>query len=104
MAKVEQDENGYCNAVNLLKNDLLTSSKDDKKRIAYHALLKLLRNKKLLNQKVLILSKAEVEDLDPNERTKILSNDQYAVIHGLTDGNAVFIPNETKELVLELDV
>lgn len=97
MAKVEQDENGYCNAVNLLKNDLLTSSKDDKKRIAYHALLKLLRNKKLLNQKVLILSKKEVEDLDPNERAKILSNDQYAVINGLTDGNAVFIPNDTKD-------
>lgn len=97
MAKVEYDDNGYCNAVNLLKNDLLTSSKDDKKRIAYHALLKLLRNKKLLNQKVLILSRAEVEALDPNERTKILSNDQYAVIHGLTDGNAVFIPNDTKE-------
>ena len=97
MAKVERDENGYCNAVNLLKNDLLTSSKDDKKRIAYHALLKLLRNKKLLNQKVLILSKKEVEDLNPNERAKILSNDQYAVINGLTDGNAVFIPNDTKE-------
>ena len=97
MAKVEYDENGYCNAVNLLKNDLLTSSKDDKKRIAYHALLKLLRNKKLLNQKVLILSKAEVEALDPNERAKILSNDQYAVINGLTDGNAVFIPNDTEE-------
>lgn len=97
MSKVEYDENGYCNAVNLLKNDLLTSSKDDKKRIAYHALLKLLRNKKLLNQKVLILSKAEVEALDPKERTKILSNDQYAVINGLTDGNAVFIPNDTKE-------
>ena len=97
MAKVEYDENGYCNAVNLLKNDLLTSSKDDKKRIAYHALLKLLRNKKLLNQKVLILSKKEIEDLDPNERAKILSTDQYAVIHGLTDGNAVFIPNDTKE-------
>ena len=97
MAKVEYDDNGYCKAVNLLKNDLLTSSKDDKKRIAYHALLKLLRNKKLLNQKVLILSKAEVEALDPNERAKILSNDQYAVINGLTDGNAVFIPNDTKE-------
>lgn len=97
MSKVEYDENGYCNAVNLLKNDLLTSSKDAKKRIAYHALLKLLRNKKLLNQKVLILSKAEVEALDPNERAKILSNKQYAVIHGLTDGNAVFIPNDTKE-------
>lgn len=97
MAKVEYDENGYCNAVNLLKNDLLASSKDDKKRIAYHALLKLLRNKKLLNQKVLILSKKEVEALDPNERAKILSNDQFAVIHGLTDGNAVFIPNDTKE-------
>lgn len=97
MAKVEQDENGYCNAVNLLKNDLLTSSKDDKKRIAYHALLKLLRNTKLLNQKVLILSKDEVEALDPKERAKILSNDQYAVIHGLTDGNAVFIPNDTEE-------
>lgn len=97
MAKVGYDENGYCNAVNLLKNDLLTSSKDDKKRIAYHALLKLLRNKKLLNQKVLILSKAEVEALDPKERAKILSNDQFAVIHGLTDGNAVFIPNDTKE-------
>lgn len=97
MSKVEYDENGYCNAVNLLKNDLLTSSKDDKKRIAYHALLKLLRNKKLLNQKVLILSKAEVEALDPKERAKILSNDQYAVINGLTDGNAVFIPNDTKE-------
>lgn len=97
MAKVEYDENGYCNAVNLLKNDLLTSSKDDKKRIAYHALLKLLHNTKLLNQKVLILSKAEVEALDPNERAKILSNDQFAVIHGLTDGNAVFIPNDTEE-------
>lgn len=97
MAKVEYDKDGYCNAVNLLKNDLLTSSKDDKKRIAYHALLKLLRNKKLLNQKVLILSKDEVEALDPKERAKILSNDQYAVIHGLTDGNAVFIPNDTKE-------
>lgn len=97
MAKVEYDDNGYCNAVNLLKNDLLTSSKDDKKRIAYHALLKLLRNKKLLNQKVLILSKAEVEALDPKERAKVLSNDQFAVIHGLTDGNAVFIPNDTKE-------
>ena len=97
MAKVEYDENGYCNAVNLLKNDLLTSSKDDKKRIAYHALLKLLRNKKLLNQKVLILSKAEVDALDPKERAKILSNDQFAVVHGLTDGNAVFIPNDTKE-------
>lgn len=97
MAKVEYDDNGYCNAVNLLKNDLLTSSKDDKKRIAYHALLKLLRNTKLLNQKVLILSKAEVDALDPNERAKILSNDQYAVIHGLTDGNAVFIPNDTEE-------
>ena len=97
MSKVEYDDNGYCNAVNLLKNDLLTSSKDDKKRIAYHALLKLLRNKKLLNQKVLILSKAEVEALDPKERAKVLSNDQFAVIHGLTDGNAVFIPNDTKE-------
>ena len=97
MAKVEYDDNGYCNAVNLLKNDLLTSSKDDKKRIAYHALLKLLRNKKLLNQKVLIISKAEVEALDPKERAKILSNDQYAVINGLTNGNAVFIPNDTKE-------
>lgn len=97
MAKVEQDENGYCNAVNLLKNDLLTSSKDDKKRIAYHALLKLLRNKKLLNQKVLILSKKEVEALDPKERAKILSNEQFAVINGLTDGNAVFIPNDTEE-------
>lgn len=97
MAKVEYDENGYCNAVNLLKNDLLTSSKDDKKRIAYHALLKLLRNKKLLNQKVLILSRAEIEALDPKERAKILSNDQFAVIHGLTDGNAIFIPNDTKE-------
>ena len=97
MSKVEYDDNGYCNAVNLLKNDLLTSSKDDKKRIAYHALLKLLRNKKLLNQKVLILSRAEVEALDPKERAKILSNDQFAVIHGLTDGNAVFIPNDTKE-------
>lgn len=97
MAKVEFDKDGYCNAVNLLKNDLLTSSKDDKKRIAYHALLKLLRNKKLLNQKVLILSKAEVEALDPNDRAKILSNDQWAVIKGLTDGNAVFIPNDTKE-------
>ena len=97
MAKVEYDENGYCNAVNLLKNDLLTSSKDDKKRIAYHALLKLLRNKKLLNQKVLILSKAEVDALDPKERAKILSNDQYAVVHGLTDGNAVCITNDTKE-------
>lgn len=97
MAKVEYDENGYCNAVNLLKNDLLISSKDDKKRIAYHALLKLLHNKKLLNQKVLILSKAEVEALDPKERAKVLSNDQFAVIHGLTDGNAVFIPNDTKE-------
>lgn len=97
MAKVEYDDNGYCNAVNLLKNDLLTSSKDDKKRIAYHALLKLLRNKKLLNQKVLILSRAEVEALDPKERAKILSNEQFAVIHGLTDGNAVFIPNDTKE-------
>lgn len=97
MAKVEQDENGYCNAVNLLKNDLLTSSKDDKKRIAYHALLKLLRNKKLLNQKVLILSKKEVEALDSKERAKILSNEQFAVIHGLTNGNAVFIPNDTKE-------
>ena len=97
MSKVEYDDNGYCNAVNLLKNDLLTSSKDDKKRIAYHALLKLLRNKKLLNQKVLILSKAEVENLDLNERAKILSNDQYAMIQGLTDGNAVFIPNDTKK-------
>ena len=97
MAKVEYDDNGYCNAVNLLKNDLLTSSKDDKKRIAYHALLKLLRNKKLLNQKVLILSKAEVEALDPKERAKVLSNEQFAVVHGLTDGNAVFIPNDTKE-------
>ena len=97
MSKVEYDDNGYCNAVNLLKNDLLTSSKDDKKRIAYHALLKLLRNKKLLNQKVLILSKAEVEALDPKERAKILSNDQYAIINGLTNGNAVFIPNDTKE-------
>lgn len=97
MAKVEYDENGYCNAVNLLKNDLLTSSKDDKKRIAYHALLKLLHNTKLTHQKVLILSKAEVEALDPKERAKILSNDQYAVVHGLTDGNAVFIPNDTKE-------
>lgn len=97
MAKVEFDKDGYCNAVNLLKNDLLTSSKDGKKRIAYHALLKLLRNKKLLNQKVLILSKDEVEALDSDERAKILSNDQYAVIHGLTDGNAVFIPNDTKE-------
>lgn len=97
MSKVEYDDNGYCNAVNLLKNDLLTSSKDDKKRIAYHALLKLLRNKKLLNQKVLILSKAEVEALDPKERAKILSNDQFAIVHGLTDGNAVFIPNDTKE-------
>lgn len=97
MSKVEYDENGYCNAVNLLKNDLLTSSKDDKKRIAYHALLKLLRNTKLLNQKVLILSKAEVEALDPKERAKILSNDQFAVIHSLTDGNAVFIPNDTKD-------
>ena len=97
MAKVEYDDNGYCNAVNLLKNDLLTSSKDDRKRIAYHALLKLLRNKKLLNQKVLILSKAEVEALDLKERAKILSNEQFAVIHGLTDGNAVFIPNDTKE-------
>ena len=97
MSKVEYDENGYCNAVNLLKNDLLTSSKDDKKRIAYHALLKLLRNKKLLNQKVLILSKAEVEALDPKDRAKVLSNEQFAVVHGLTDGNAVFIPNDTKE-------
>lgn len=97
MAKVEFDKDGYCNAVNLLKNDLLTSSKDDKKRIAYHALLKLLRNTKLVNQKVLILSKTEVENLDPNERAKILSNDQYAVIHGLSDGNAVFIPNDTEE-------
>ena len=97
MAKVEYDDNGYCNAVNLLKNDLLTSSKDDRKRIAYHALLKLLRNKKLLNQKVLILSKAEVEALDPKERAKVLSNEQFAVVHGLTDGNAVFIPNDTKE-------
>lgn len=97
MSKVEYDDNGYCNAVNLLKNDLLTSSKDDKKRIAYHALLKLLRNKKLLNQKVLMLSKAEVEALDPKERAKILSNDQFAIVHGLTDGNAVFIPNDTKE-------
>ena len=93
MSKVEYDDNGYCNAVNLLKNDLLTSSKDDKKRIAYHALLKLLRNKKLLNQKVLILSKAEAEALNP----KVLSNEQFAVVHGLTDGNAVFIPNDTKE-------
>lgn len=97
MAKVEYDENGYCNAVNLLKNDLLTSSKDDKKRIAYHALLKLLHNTKLTHQKVLILSKAEVENLDPNDRAKILSNDQWAVINGLTDGNAVFIPNDTEE-------
>lgn len=97
MAKVEFDKDGYCNAVNLLKNDLLTSSKDDKKRIAYHALLKLLHNTKLTHQKVLILSKAEVEDLDPKDRAKILSNDQYVMIHGLTDGNAVFIPNDTKE-------
>lgn len=97
MAKVEYDKDGYCNAVNLLKNDLLTSSKDDKKRIAYHALLKLLHNTKLTHQKVLILSKAEVENLEPKERAKILSNDQYAVINGLTDGNAVFIPNDTKD-------
>lgn len=97
MSKVEYDDSGYCKAVNLLKNDLLTSSKDDKKRIAYHALLKLLRNKKLLNQKVLILSKAEVDALDPKERATILSNEQFAVVHGLTDGNAVFIPNDTTE-------
>ena len=97
MAKVEYDDDGYCNAVNLLKNDLLTSSKDDRKRIAYHALLKLLRNKKLLNQKVLILSKAEVDALDPKERAKVLSNEQFVIVHGLTDGNAVFIPNDTKE-------
>lgn len=89
---VQFDTDGSCKAVDLLRKELMTSKKNSKKYIAYSALLNLLRNTKLLNQKVQIISKEEVLN-----NLSLVPNKHIGIINGLEEGNAVFIPTDTKE-------
>lgn len=89
---VQYDTDGSCKVVDLLRRELMTSKKNSKKYIAYSALLSLLRNSKLLNQKVQIISKEEALNNHSLVPTK-----HIGVIKGLEEGNAVFIPTDTKD-------
>lgn len=89
---VQYDTDGSCKVVDLLRRELMTSKKNSKKYIAYSALVSLLRNTKLLNQKVQIISKEEALNNPSLVPTKHLG-----VINGLEEGNAVFIPTDTKD-------
>ena len=89
---VQFDTDGSCKVVDLLRKELMTSKKNSKKYIAYSALLSLLRNSKLLNQKVQIVSKEEVLN-----NLSLVPNKHIGAINGLEEGNAVFIPTDTKD-------
>ena len=89
---VQFDTDGSCKAVDLLRKELMTSKKNSKKYIAYSALVSLLRNTKLLNQKVQIISKEEALN-----NHSLVPAKYIGAINGLEEGNAVFIPTDTKE-------
>lgn len=89
---VQYDTDGSCKVVDLLRRELMTSKKNSKKYIAYSALVSLLRNTKLLNQKVQIISKEEALN-----NPSLVPTKHIGVINGLEEGNAVFIPTDTKD-------
>lgn len=89
---VQFDTDGSCKVVDLLRRELMTSKKNSKKYIAYSALVSLLRNTKLLNQKVQIISKEEALN-----NPSLVPTKHIGVINGLEEGNAVFIPTDTKD-------
>ena len=89
---VQYDTDGSCKVVDLLRRELMTSKKNSKKYIAYSALVSLLRNTKLLNQKVQIISKDEALN-----NPSLVPTKHVGVINGLEEGNAVFIPTDTKD-------
>ena len=88
---VQYDTDGSCKVIDLLRRELMTSKKNSKKYIAYSALVSLLRNTKLLNQKVQIISKEEALN-----NPSLVPTKHIGVINGLEEGNAVFIPTDTK--------
>lgn len=89
---VQYDTDGSCKVADLLRRELMTSKKNSKKYIAYSALVSLLRNTKLLNQKVQIISKEEALN-----NPSLVPTKHIGVINGLEEGNAVFIPTDTKD-------
>lgn len=89
---VQFDTDGSCKVVDLLRRELMTSKKNSKKYIAYSALVSLLHNTKLLNQKVQIISKEEALN-----NPSLVPTKHIGVINGLEEGNAVFIPTDTKD-------
>lgn len=88
---VQYDTDGSCKVVDLLRRELMTSKKNSKKYIAYSALVSLLRNTKLLNQKVQIISKEEALN-----NSSLVPKKHIGIINSLEEGNAVFIPTDTK--------